>query len=119
MKNFLHVFPEELPRLPPDCEIEFVIKLLLGTAPKSESPYQITLTKLKESKIQLQELLDKDFMRPSHSPWGASVLFVKKNDRSMCLYIDYRELNKLKNKYPHPRIEDLFDQLQVVSVLEA
>ncbi|KAL4032611.1 hypothetical protein IC575_005691 [Cucumis melo] len=73
---------------------------------------------LKELKVQLQELLDKGFIRPSVSPWGAPVLFVKKKDGSMRLCIDYRELNKVtvKNRYPLPRIEDLFDQLQGATV---
>ena len=116
--EFPEVFPEELPELPPDREIEFVIELAPETAPISKAPYRMAPVELKELKNQLQELLDKGFIRPSHSPWGAPVLFVKKKDGSMRMCIDYRELNKvtIKNKYPLPRIDDLFDQLQGASV---
>jgi hypothetical protein len=108
------VFPEELLGIPPDREIEFTIDLLPNTAPISKAPYRMAPLELKELKDQLQELLDKGFIRPSVSPWGALVLFVKKKDGSMRLCIDYRELNKvtIKNRYPLPRIDDLFDQLQ-------
>jgi hypothetical protein len=82
-----------------------------GTNPISEALYRMASSKLKELKEQLQELLDKGFIRPSTSPWGASVLFVKKKDGSMRMYIDYQELNKvtIKNRYPLPRIDDLLD----------
>lgn len=82
------------------------------------APYRMALTELKELKVQLQELLDKGFIKPSMLPWGVPVLFVKKKDGSMCLDIDYRKLNKvmIKNKYPLPRIDDLFNQLQRASV---
>ena len=85
-----------------------------GTAPISKAPYRMAPMELKELKIQLQELLDKGFIRPSVSPWGAPILFVKKKDGSMRLCIDYKELNKvtMRNNYPLPRIDDLFDQLQ-------
>ena len=118
VQEFLEVFPEDLPGLPPNREIEFVIDLVPGTAPISKAPYRMAPTELKELKVQLQELLDKGFIRPSFSPWGAPVLFVKKKDGSMRLCIDYRELNKvtIKNKYPLPRINDLFDQLQGAAV---
>ena len=111
-------FPEDLPGLPPDREVEFSIDLVPGTAPISKAPYRMALAKLKELKGQLEELLDKGFIRPSASPWGAPVLFVKKKDGSMRLCIDYRELNRvtIKNKYPLPRIDDLFDQLQGAQV---
>ena len=111
VQEFLEVFPEDLPGLPLDREIEFVIDLLPGTAPISKAPYRMAPAELKELKVQLQDLLDKGFIRPSHSPWGAPVLFVKKKDGTMRLCIDYRELNKvtIKNKYPLPRIDDLFD----------
>ena len=94
--------------------MEFTIDVTPGTTPISKAPYRMTPMKLKELKIQLQELLDKGFIRPSVSPWGSPVLFVKKNDGYMRLYIDYKELNKvtMRNKYPLPRIDDLFDQLQ-------
>ena len=94
--------------------MEFTIDVAPGTTPISKAPYRMAPLELKELKIQLQELLDKGFIRPSVSPWGAPVLFVKKKDGSTRLYIDYRELNKVtvRNKYPLPRIDDLFDQLQ-------
>ncbi|KAL5580695.1 hypothetical protein UlMin_013137 [Ulmus minor] len=104
----------ELPGLPPDREVSFEIDLIPGSAPVSKAPYRMAPAELKELQVQLQELLDKGFIRPSHSPWGAPVLFVKKKDGSLRMCIDYRELNKLtiKNKYPLPRIDDLFDQLK-------
>ncbi|KAA3483712.1 DNA/RNA polymerases superfamily protein [Gossypium australe] len=112
------VFPKELPGLPPVREVEFGIELVLGTTPISVSPYRMSPLDLKELKVQLQELLDKGFARPSYSLWGAPVLFVKKKDGSMRLCIDYRQLNKVtvKNKYPLPRIDDLFDQLKGATV---
>ncbi|KAL5775879.1 hypothetical protein ACOSP7_013436 [Xanthoceras sorbifolium] len=116
--DFSDVFPEELPDLPPEREVEFVIDVIPGTAPISIAPYRMAPAELKELKLQLQELLDKGFIRPSVSPWEAPVLFVKKKDGSMRLCIDYRQLNKLtiKNKYPLPRIDDLFDQLRGATV---
>ncbi|KAA0041160.1 gag protease polyprotein [Cucumis melo var. makuwa] len=112
------VFPEELPGLPPHREVEFAIELEPGTVPISRAPYRMAPTELKELKVQLQELLDKGFIRPSVFPWGAPVLFVKKKDGSMRLCIDYRELNKVtvKNRYPLPRIDDLFEKLQGATV---
>ena len=100
VRDFLEVFPEDLPGLPPNREIEFVIELVLGTSPISKAPYRMVPTELKELKTQLQELLDKKFIRPSHSPWGAPILFLKKKDGTMRMWIDYRELNKvtIKNK---------------------
>ena len=94
--------------------MEFTIDLALETAPISKAPYRMTPMELKELKIQLQELLDKGFIKLSVSHWGAPVLFVKKKDGSMRLCIDYRELNKVtvRNRYPLPRIDGLFDQLQ-------
>ncbi|KAM6576973.1 hypothetical protein CsatB_028810 [Cannabis sativa] len=113
-RSFQKIFPEDLPGLPPDREVEFIIELARGTNPISKAPYRMAPNELKKLKIQLQELLDKGFIRPSNSPWGAPVLFVKKKDGSMRMCMDYRELNKMtiKNKYPLPRIDDLFDQLQ-------
>ncbi|KAA3461755.1 DNA/RNA polymerases superfamily protein [Gossypium australe] len=118
VKEFSDVFPEGLPGLPPDREVEFGIDLLPGTVPVSIAPYRMVPKELKELNAQIQELLDRGFIRPSVSPWGASVLFVKKKDESMRMCIDYRQLNKLtiKNKYPLPRIDDLFDQLKGASV---
>ncbi|KAA0047130.1 reverse transcriptase [Cucumis melo var. makuwa] len=118
VRDYPDVFPEELPGLPPHREVELAIELEPGTVPISRAPYRMAPAELKELKVQLQELLDKGFIRPSVSPWGAPVLFVKKNDGLMRLCIDYRELNKVtvKNKYPLPRIDDLFDQLQGATV---
>ena len=112
--DFVDVFPDELPGLPPRREVEFVIDLIPGSEPASKAPYRMAPAELKELKVQLQELLDMGFIRPSYSPWGAPVLFVKKKEGSLRMCIDYRELNKLtvKNRYPLPRIDDLFDQLQ-------
>ncbi|XP_057502680.1 uncharacterized protein LOC130786384 [Actinidia eriantha] len=114
VREFLDVFPDDLVELPPDREFEFTIDLVPGTTSISKAPYRMTPVELKELKLQLQELLDKGFIRSSTSPWDAPVLFVKKKDGSMRLCIDYRELNlvTVKNKYPLPRIDDLFDQLQ-------
>ncbi|TYK28616.1 ty3-gypsy retrotransposon protein [Cucumis melo var. makuwa] len=118
VRDYLDVFPEELPGLPPHREIEFAIELEPGTVPISRAPYRMAPAELKELKVQLQELLDKGFIRPSVLPWGAPVLFVKKKDGSMRLCIDYKELSKVtvKNRYPLPRIDDLFDQLQRATV---
>ena len=112
--KFPDVFSEDLPGLPLDREVEFIIDLVPSIGPISKAPYRMAPTELKELKEQLQDLLDKGFIRPSASLWGAPVLFVKKKDGSMRLCIDYRELNKvtIRNKYPLPRIDDLFNQLQ-------
>nr|GFA57513.1 putative reverse transcriptase domain-containing protein [Tanacetum cinerariifolium] len=101
-------------RIPPVREVEFNIELIPGAEPISKAPYRMAPIELKELKDQLQELLERGFIRPSVSPWGAPVLFVKKKDGSMRLCIDYQELNKItiRNHYPLPRIDDLFDQLQ-------
>nr|GEX05061.1 putative reverse transcriptase domain-containing protein [Tanacetum cinerariifolium] len=118
VKDFLEVFPEELMDIPPARKIEFQIDLVPGAAPVARAPYRLTPSEMKELAKQLQELSDKGFIRPSSSPWGAPVLFVKKKDRSFCMCIDYHELNKLtvKNRYPLPKIDELFDQLQGSSV---
>ncbi|XP_027155548.1 uncharacterized protein LOC113755883, partial [Coffea eugenioides] len=114
VREFLDVFPKELKTLPPEREVEFKIDLVPGTAPISKTPYRMAPAELKELKIQLQDLLEKGFIRESDSPWGAPVLFVKKKDGSLRLCIDYRGLNEatIKNKYPLPLIDSLFDQLQ-------
>ncbi|KAJ9553825.1 hypothetical protein OSB04_017870 [Centaurea solstitialis] len=116
VRDYPEVFPEDLVSLPPDREIEFWIDLVPGATPIAKAPYRLAPSELKEMLAQLQELLDKEFIRPSTSPWGAPVLFVRKKDGTMRMCIDYRELNKVtvKNKYPLPRIDDLFDQLQGV-----
>jgi hypothetical protein len=107
------VFLDELPGMPPDRDIEFTTELQPGTTPISKRPYRMPPAELVELKKQLQELLDKGFIRPSTSPWGCSALFVKKKDESLRLCVDYRPLNAVtvKNKYPLPRIDVLFDQL--------
>ncbi|GJV13090.1 putative reverse transcriptase domain-containing protein [Tanacetum coccineum] len=118
IRDFPEVFPEDLPGLPPPRQVEFRIDLIPGAAPVARAPYRLAPSEMKELSKQLQELLEKGFIRPSSSPWGAPVLFVKKKDGSFRMCIDYRELNKLtiKNRYPLPRIDDLFDQLQGSSV---
>ncbi|GJV58229.1 putative reverse transcriptase domain-containing protein [Tanacetum coccineum] len=115
---FPEVFPEELPGLPPPRQVEFRIHLVPGVAPVARAPCRLAPSEMRELLVQLQKLLEKGFFRPSSSPWGAPVLFVKKKDGSFRMCIDYRELNKLtvKNRYPLPRINDLFDQLQGSSV---
>ncbi|GJX40808.1 hypothetical protein Tco_0255798 [Tanacetum coccineum] len=114
------VFPEDLPGIPPTRQVEFRIDLVPGATPVARTPYRLVPSEMKELAEQLQELTDKGFIRPSSSPWGAPVLFVKKKDGSFRMCIDYRELNKLtvKNRYPLPRIDDLFDQLQGSSVYQ-
>ncbi|KAA3480621.1 DNA/RNA polymerases superfamily protein [Gossypium australe] len=116
--EFFDVFPEKLLGLPPIRKVEFGIDMLSGTTPISIALYRMAPTELKELKSQLQELTDRGFARPSFSPWGAHVLFVKKKDGTMRMCIDYRQLNKvtIKNKYPLPRIDDLFDQLKGATV---
>ncbi|GJV64739.1 putative reverse transcriptase domain-containing protein [Tanacetum coccineum] len=116
VRDFPEVFLEDLPRLPPARPVEFQIDLIPGAAPVARAPYRLAPSEMKELSKQLQELSDKGFIRPSSSPWGAPVLFIKKKDRSFRMCIDYRELNKLtvKNRYPLPRIE--FDQLQGSSI---
>nr|GEZ93551.1 putative reverse transcriptase domain-containing protein [Tanacetum cinerariifolium] len=118
IRDFPEVFPEDLPGLPPPRQVEFCIDLLPGATPMARVPYRLAPSELKELSEQLKELSEKGFIRPSSSPWGAPVLFVKKKDGSFRMCIDYQELNKLtiKNKYPLPRINDLFDQLQGSSV---
>ena len=110
----MDVFPDELPGLPPQRVVDFGIELHLGTSPIPMTPHRMAPVELQELRIQLQELLDKGFIRPSTSPWGAPVLFAKKKDKTLRLCINYRQLNKvtIKNRYPLPRIDDLFDQLR-------
>ncbi|GKD40347.1 hypothetical protein Tco_1260554, partial [Tanacetum coccineum] len=114
VQDFPEVFSEDLPGIPPTRQVEFQIDLIPGAVPVALAPYRLALSEMKELSDQLKELSDKGFIRPSSSPWGASVLFVKKKDGSFRMCIDYQELNKLtvKNRYPLPRIDDLFDQLQ-------
>ncbi|GJX11922.1 reverse transcriptase domain-containing protein [Tanacetum coccineum] len=116
--DFPEVFPEDFPGLPPTRQVEFHIELIPGVAPVARAPYRLAPAEMKELPEQLKELSDKGFIRLSSSPWGAPILFVKKKDESFRMCIDYRELNKLtvKNRYPLPRIDDLFDQLQGSSI---
>nr|GFA80805.1 retrotransposon protein, putative, Ty3-gypsy subclass [Tanacetum cinerariifolium] len=118
VQNFSEVFPEDLLGLPLTRPMEYKFDLVPGAAPVARVPYQLAHSEMKELAEQLKELSDKGFIRPSSSPWGAPVLFVKKKDGSFRMCIDYQELNKLtvKNRYPLPRINDLFDQLQGSSV---
>ncbi|GJS39766.1 reverse transcriptase domain-containing protein [Tanacetum coccineum] len=118
VKDFPEVFAKDLSGLPPTRKVGFHIYLVPGAAPVAWAPYRLAPSVMKELADQLQELSDKGFIRPSSSPWGAPVLFVKKKDGTFRMCIDYQELNKLtmKNRYPLPRIDDLFDQLQGSSV---
>ncbi|GJV29816.1 putative reverse transcriptase domain-containing protein [Tanacetum coccineum] len=118
VRDFSEVFLEDLPGLPSARPVKFQIDLIPGAAPVARAPYRLAPSKMKELSEQLQELSDKGFIRPSSSPRGAPVLFVKKKDGSFRMWIDYRELNKLtvKNPYPLPRIDDLFDQLHGSSI---
>ena len=110
VREFPDVFLEELPGIPLEREVDLSIEIVPGTVLMSMAPYRMAPTELKELKSQLQELLDKGFIRPSVSPWGAHVLFLKKKDDTLRMCIDYRQINKVavKNKYPLLRIEDLF-----------
>jgi hypothetical protein len=117
-QEYLDVFPQELPDMPIDRDIEFMIELLPGMPPISKRPHRMPVNELVELKKQIAELQSKGFVRPSSSPWGAPVLFVEKKDRTQQMCVDYRSLNEvtIKNKYPLPRIEDLFDQMKGASV---
>jgi hypothetical protein len=107
-----------MPGMPLDCDIEFVIELIPGTAPIYKNPYRMSDKQLAKLKEQIQELQGKGYIRPSSSPWGAPVIFVLKKDGTQRMCVDYRALNAvtIKNKYPLPRIDDLFDQLRGASV---
>jgi hypothetical protein len=111
--EFPDVFSDELPGMPPDRDIEFVIELKPGTAPIYKTPYRMATSELAELKEHINELLEKKFIGPNSSPWGAPMIFVPKNDGTQRLCMDYHVLNEVtvKNKYPLPRIDDLFDQL--------
>jgi hypothetical protein len=113
VSEFPDVFLEELPGMPPDRDIEFVIELMLGIAPTYKSPYRMATPELAELKEHIKELVEKGFVHPRSSPWGAPMIFVPKKDGTQRLCVDYRALNEvtIKNKYLLPRIDDLFDQL--------
>ena len=112
--EYVDVFLDKLPGRPRQRVVDFGVELHPGTSPISMTPHRMAPVELQELRVQLQELLDKGFIRPSTSPWGAPVLFVKKKDKTLRLCIDYRQLNRvtIKNRYPLPRIDDLFDQLR-------
>jgi hypothetical protein len=118
LREYKDVFPEELPGLPPRKDIFFSIELVPGAVPVSRTPQRTSTPELVELKLQLKDMLDKGYIWPSLSPWGAPTLFVKKKDGTLRLCIDYRQLNKMtiKNKYPLPRIDDLFDQLRGATI---
>jgi hypothetical protein len=111
--EFSDVFPEDLPRLPLERDVEFVIELKPDTAPISRRSYRMPPNELAELKTQLQDLLEKRFIQPSSSPWGCPAIFVKKKDQTLRMCVDYRPLNEvtIKNRYPLPWIDILFDQL--------
>jgi hypothetical protein len=112
--EFTDVFPDDLPGLPPDRDVEFRIDLKPGTTPVSRRAYRMPPKELAELKMQLQELFDKGFIQPSSSPWGCPAIFVKKKDQTLRLCVDYRLLNEvtIKNKYPLPRIDLLLTNLR-------
>ncbi|GKD57396.1 putative reverse transcriptase domain-containing protein [Tanacetum coccineum] len=114
VRDFTNVFLEDLSGLPPQRQVEFLIDLIPEATSVTKSPYRLTPSEMQELSEQLQEFQDKGFIRPSHFPWGSPILFVKKKDGLLRMFIDNRELNKLtvKNRYPLPRIDDLFNQLQ-------
>jgi hypothetical protein len=114
VEEFMDVFLEELPGMPLEREVEFYIDLIPDTAPIAKRPYRMAPTEFAELKLQFAELQQKGYIRPSSSPWGAPILFITKKDGSMRMCIGYRSLNEvtIKNKYPLPQIDDLFDQLQ-------
>jgi hypothetical protein len=118
VSQFPNVFPKDLPSMPPERKVEFAIELLPGTTPISKRAYRVFRPELVELKKQIDELSEKGYIRPSTSPWAAPVLFVEKKDGTRRMCIDYQALNEvtIKNKYPLPRIEDLFDQLREASV---
>lgn len=118
VKLYPDMFSDDLPYLPPEWSVEFMIEVVPGMAPISKAPSRITPAKLSEFKKQMEELLEKGFIRPSTFSWGAPVLFVEKKDRSMHMCIGYRMINQatIKNKYPMPKINYLFDQLNPTHV---
>jgi hypothetical protein len=118
VNGYPDVFPDALPGMPPDCDIEFSIELLPGTAPISKRPHRMDVKDLAELKKQIEELLSKWFFHPSSLPWGAPTLFVDKKNGSRRMCVDYQSLNEvtIKDKYPLPRIDDLFDQMRGAKV---
>jgi hypothetical protein len=113
LEDFEYVF-KEVPGLPPKRDIDFSINLMPRAPPVSKNPYRMSTPELKDLQMQLEELMKKGYICPGVSPWGSLVFFMKKKDGTLILFIDFRQLNKVvvKNKYPLPRIDDLFDQLK-------
>jgi hypothetical protein len=118
VNEFPDVFPKELPGMPPDGDIEYVIELKPSTTPIYKTPYRMVTPELAELKEHIKELLEKGVIRPSSSPWGAPMIFIPKKDGTQWVCKDYHALNEvtIKNKYPLPRIDDLFDQLRSACV---
>ena len=114
LREYKDVFPEEVLGLPPRRYIDFSIELVRGAVPMSRTPYRMSTPELVELKLKLKEMWDNRYIRPSVSPWGTLTFFLKNKDDTLRLCIDYRKINKMtiKNKYPLPRIGDLFDQLR-------
>ena len=112
--EYANIFPNELPGLPPHRDVDFGIELHPGTSTISMTPHRMAPVELQELRVQLQGLLDKGFMKPSTSPWGAPVLFAKKKGKTLRLCVDYRQWNRvmIQNRYILPRIDELFDQLR-------
>jgi hypothetical protein len=118
LREYKYVFPEEVPGLPPRRDIDFSIELVPGTVPMSRAPYRMSTPEIVELKLQLKEMLEKCYIWPSVSLWGAPALFMKKKDGTLKLCIDYIQLNNMtiNNRYPLPRIDDLFDQLRGATI---
>jgi hypothetical protein len=117
LKEFEDIF-REISGLPPKGYIDFSINLMCGETPVSKTPYRMSTLELKELQMQLEEILNKGYIHPSVSPWGAPILFVKKKDGTLRICIDFKQLNKVivKNKYHFPRIDDIFDQLKYAKI---
>ena len=114
LREFQDVFPDEIPRIPPKRDLDFTIDIIPSVStPISRYPYHMNIPELTKLRMQLQKLLDKKYVRPNVSPWGEMVFFVKNKYDTFRMWIDYRQLNKMiiKNKYPLPRIHDLFGQI--------
>lgn len=118
LQEYTDVFLEEVPRLSLRREINFLIHLVPRATPVSKAPYRIRTLELLKLKLQLQELMDKKYIRLRVSPWGAPILIIKKKYGTLRLCIDYQQLKKftIKKKYPIPRINDLFDQMKGTNV---
>jgi hypothetical protein len=114
VREFMNIFPEEFPRMSPKREMEYTIDLKPRTEPIARTPYRMLTPELQDLKMKLKEFLDLKLLHPSVSPWGAPVIFIQKKDGSWRLCLHYHQLNKatIKNPYPLPRIDDLFDQIK-------